>query len=72
MLELQLSNAHLVLEKVDVFPELGDGIKRSIVLERQPANLIWGTLRKKCILRGKIMIYSIIQNVLNIIIQRGF
>lgn len=39
MLEGQFSTADLLLAKVNVLPELGDGIQRSVVLETQAADL---------------------------------
>lgn len=39
VLEGQLSAANLLLAEVNVLPELGDGIQRSIVLETQAADL---------------------------------
>lgn len=42
VLKGQLSAANLLLAEVNVLPELGDGIQRSVVLETQAADLQWG------------------------------
>ncbi len=39
VLERQLSAANLLFTQVNVLPELGDCIKRSVMLERQAADL---------------------------------